>query len=148
MEHLAEHLRVESFVLCECASAQVCKAIAVSHSGKIDEVSSLRPPEHGKDLVHGQLLSGEDRPEFPSFYRHEPGVGCEVDLGHLAAASHLEADEPCTFSNASDVHAGIHQSALGCGHQAIDIRGGRTEEIEITSLTLDVTSGDERGASG
>ena len=61
---------------------------------------------------------------------------------------HLKAEEPCPFANAPDVEAGVLKSALDGGHQSVDIRGSGTEEIEITSVTFDVPSGDKRRPSG
>ena len=40
------------------------------------------------------------------------------------------------------------KSALDGGHQSVDVGGNGAEEIEITSLTLDIPSGDKCRPSG
>jgi hypothetical protein len=82
------------------------------------------------------------------FNRQEPGVGSEVHFGHLVVLTYLKAEEPRPFPNASDVETCVLKRALDGGHQSVDIRGSGTEEIEITSLTFDVPSGDQRRPSG
>ena len=148
IEHLAKHLRVEASVLIQGASTEVFETVTISDSRKIDEVSSLCPSEHGEDLVDGELLPSEDWTEFSPFDRQNTGVGSEVDFGHLVVLPHFKSEESRRLANATDIHADVLESSLDGRHQPVDILRSGAEEIEVTSLTFDVTSDDERSAAG
>jgi hypothetical protein len=75
-------------------------------------------------------------------------ISSKVDLCDFLVLPDLQAKEPSPFSNATDIHTGFVESTFYGGHQLVDPGWVGTKEIEITGLTINITSGDERATSG
>jgi hypothetical protein len=60
----------------------------------------------------------------------------------------LKAKETFPFPYATYIHTGFVQGTFYGRHQFVDPGWVGTKEIEITGLTIDITSGDERAPAG
>ena len=75
-------------------------------------------------------------------------IGSQVDLGAIVLALDDESGESGTDLNSLDAEACTPERRLHGREQPIDRFNGQAEEVEIPSLAVHISAGDQGGAAG
>jgi hypothetical protein len=147
-EHVAGHGAGESRVLLVRQLAQPIEPESFDQRVDVDEVAGLRTTEQGEQLVGGELLDRQHRTERARFGGADAGVGGEIDLGRVVTGRDREPGETVALPLTPHRQAGRGERPDRGDQQAVDVFGGRSEEVEVAGGSIDDTGDDEGGATG
>ena len=147
-QRVAQGGGVEAGVLGVRQFAQSIEAVATRQDLDVDEVTGFGAREERQQLVGGELLAGEDRPERPGLGWEQAGVVAEVDLRAVVGAADLEAHEALAHLQAADIEPRFGERRLQVGKDAGDGAGIGGEEVEVAGGAGDRSRDDEGRAAG
>ena len=96
----------------------------------------MGPVEQRQELVGGEFLERQHRPQWPRCCRTDTSVRSEIELRGIVAVGDDEADEPVSLPRTADLQASSDQSTFNRRAQTINVITRRSEEVEVTRGAL------------
>lgn len=101
-----------------------------------------------EQLVGCQLFEGQGRPERPVLDRTDPRVRRRVHFSRLTPVDDCQPDETVSGALTAHLESRRVQCRLDSRHEPVHLTGRPTEEVKVTSRTVDHPRHHERRATG
>jgi hypothetical protein len=147
VEHLSEHVGGESPILFSGQLTEPFEVVLRLHGSEVDEVPRFGTSEDRKDFVHREFLAGQCRNSRVSVDIEESGVCCQVNLASFISLRGDQTHEPLIRLQSHDLHSGMGQCPFDGGSKPVDTLDGETEEVEISSTSINVAPDYERATT-